>query len=230
MKKLRCTILGILPFLFLPLLISQTRPNTLHYQFQHLSESDGLASNLVHCGLLDSQGYMWFGTHTGLSRWDGLEFKNFHPNSSDSISMAPALITDLLEDPNDHIWIASHNSPLCRFQSELQKFETYPYPLLKDNSTINAAMKLYQDKAGIIWIGIFDEGFLKFNPLTGEFKQFNLQNTLSSAESKFTHNSVVDILEDIVDANILWLAANNGLYQFNKITGRWQRFVGNVMV
>lgn len=216
--------MSILSFVFLQLLIGQTTQQTLPYQFQHLSESDGLASNLVHCGLLDSRGYMWFGTHTGLSRWDGLEFKNFHPNSTDSLSTGPVLITSLLEDSNGHIWIASHNSPLYRFIPALQKFEAYPYPLLKGNNTINAAMKLYQDKEKTIWIGTFDEGFLKFNPTTGQYKQFNLQDTLSSTESKFTHNSVIDILEDIADSNILWLAANNGLYQFNKITEQLTHF------
>jgi len=218
MKQLRYAILGILPFLFLQLLISQTKQQKIQYQFQQLSESDGLVSNLVHCGLLDSRGYMWFGTHTGLSRWDGIEFKNFSPDSKDSSSIAAALTTDLLEDENGHIWIASHHGPLCRYIPESQTFTSYPYPPLANNSMIEAAMKLYQDKAGILWIGTFDEGFLKFNIATGKFTHYNLQDTLTRAESKFSQNSVIDILEDIADTNILWLAANNGLYKFNKIT------------
>ena len=37
---------------------------------------DGLAANRVYSILQDSCGFMWFGTDDGLSRFDGISFKN----------------------------------------------------------------------------------------------------------------------------------------------------------
>ncbi len=39
---------------------------------------DGLASNVVNCGLQDRQGYIWLGTNHGLTRYDGHRFVNFY--------------------------------------------------------------------------------------------------------------------------------------------------------
>jgi len=45
-----------------------------------LSVEDGLVQSQVTCLYEDQNGYMWFGTYGGLSRWDGIEFVNFHTN------------------------------------------------------------------------------------------------------------------------------------------------------
>jgi len=39
---------------------------------------DGLAYSQVLCAEIDKDGYMWFGTSSGLSRWDGNRFTNFY--------------------------------------------------------------------------------------------------------------------------------------------------------
>lgn len=39
---------------------------------------DGLAANRVYSILQDSCGFMWFGTDDGLSRFDGISFKNYY--------------------------------------------------------------------------------------------------------------------------------------------------------
>src|ERR1700748_3791846 len=47
------------------------------YQFSHLDISDGLSHNQVNCIYKDSKGFMWFGTMSGLNRYDGYSFKIF---------------------------------------------------------------------------------------------------------------------------------------------------------
>lgn len=42
-----------------------------------LTMQDGLANNTVSCIYKDQDGFMWFGTHNGLSRYDGKAVKNF---------------------------------------------------------------------------------------------------------------------------------------------------------
>ena len=40
------------------------------YQFKHLEVSDGLSNNSVNTICKDRDGFMWFGTATGLNRYD----------------------------------------------------------------------------------------------------------------------------------------------------------------
>jgi hypothetical protein len=50
------------------------RPFTPIPQFRHLTISDGLPNNTIHAIHQDSQGFIWFGTDDGLSRYDGYQF------------------------------------------------------------------------------------------------------------------------------------------------------------
>jgi ligand-binding sensor domain-containing protein len=45
--------------------------------FRHYGVADGLAHNQVGAIYQDAQGYLWFGTAEGLSRFDGYRFTNY---------------------------------------------------------------------------------------------------------------------------------------------------------
>ena len=44
-----------------------------------LTMRDGLADNTIPCIYKDEDGFMWFGTDNGLSRYDGKTIQNFKP-------------------------------------------------------------------------------------------------------------------------------------------------------
>src|SRR5690606_34592884 len=48
--------------------------------FRNYSVEQGLCSNTVWCINQDQQGYLWFGTKNGLSRFDGYNFKTYQCN------------------------------------------------------------------------------------------------------------------------------------------------------
>lgn len=52
-------------------------------RMQRISVVDGLTSNNVYCIKQDKKGYIWFGTESGLSRYDGYRFVNFTQLSPD---------------------------------------------------------------------------------------------------------------------------------------------------
>ncbi len=56
----------------------QAQPGfTRNYAYRYFSTRDGLAQMQVTCVFQDSDGYMWFGTKVGVSRYDGVSFKNY---------------------------------------------------------------------------------------------------------------------------------------------------------
>lgn len=63
---------------------------------KNFTTRDGLASNVVNCGLQDRQGYIWLGTNHGLTRFDGHRFDNFYIEEYGERQLEG--ITDLVED------------------------------------------------------------------------------------------------------------------------------------
>src|SRR6187401_2080484 len=48
-----------------------------NFSYTHYGTKEGLAGSNVYAAIQDKQGFMWFATETGLSRFDGVHFKNF---------------------------------------------------------------------------------------------------------------------------------------------------------
>ncbi|MBN8674537.1 MAG: histidine kinase [Chitinophagales bacterium] len=67
-EKYSCLLLIFLSSLVLP---------AQNFSSIHYSEKDGLPSNTVYDITQDKDGFIWFGTENGLSRFDGRRFRNF---------------------------------------------------------------------------------------------------------------------------------------------------------
>jgi len=59
------------PFFFLLLFSGFLPAQEPEYTFRHLTTSNGLPSNSISTIIKDSDGFMWFGTSDGLTRYDG---------------------------------------------------------------------------------------------------------------------------------------------------------------
>ncbi|WP_229206881.1 hybrid sensor histidine kinase/response regulator transcription factor [Dyadobacter crusticola] len=100
---------GKILFFFLLLLV---QPNKLSaqstpYRFMKLDATSGLSNNQVTCFLKDSRGYMWFGTISGLNRYDGRNVRVFRNDIRDSSSVQNNHIIKLFEDPQGRIWVTT---------------------------------------------------------------------------------------------------------------------------
>ena len=82
------------------------RPN---YNFKQLNVQNGLVQNIVYHFLQDSRGYMWIGTHNGITLYDGTRTINFLHNEQDTTSLGGNYTTCLLEDSLQQIWISNEN-------------------------------------------------------------------------------------------------------------------------
>lgn len=187
-------------------------------QFKHLTSDNGLAHNRVHCAIMDDQGYMWFGTQDGLSRWDGSSIKTYYPRLNDSTAISGSLVTDIEKDKNGFLWIVSHQGDLCRYDPRTDLFKTFHYPEFDDGIVITSEMEIFFDSEDVIWIGCYDDGFIRFDPVSQVFKRYDVIKSLSKDDDRVRKNSVLVIEEDRYDKNLLWLGTNNGLYSFNKLT------------
>ena len=77
------------------------------YKFSNLDVNQGLSHNQIKCSFRDSQGFMWFGTISGLNRYDGYSIKTFRNIPGESGSISNSDINSLFEDPDGNIWMTT---------------------------------------------------------------------------------------------------------------------------
>lgn len=56
------------------------------YSVEHISLDDGLSQSIVRVIRRDQMGFLWFGTESGLNRYDGYECKVYKHNPFDTTS------------------------------------------------------------------------------------------------------------------------------------------------
>ena len=146
------------------LLITMVMTSALLYPqesfFTNLSMEDGLPSNEVYDILACSQGYLWFATDNGVSRYDGSNFKNFSTDEG----LAASSVLKLYEDRLGRIWFLAYNGMLSYYDDGTVRPFPYNDTLLKYYPD-NYFDKIYLDSAGRILLaprkggmGIIDPG------------------------------------------------------------------------
>lgn len=108
---------------------------------------DGLASSHVRRIVTDSQGFLWFCTAKGLSRFDGESFVTFDADDG----LAGPVVLDLLEGADRTYWVGT-SSGLYRFDGERPPsgaalFDRVELPVG------GAVRRLLLDHRGRIWVG-----------------------------------------------------------------------------
>jgi two-component system sensor histidine kinase ChiS len=97
-------------------------PLTPTTRFDHLTTADGLADSHVEVIFQDSQGFIWFGTNDGLSRYDGYHFTNYRHEPDNPNSLAGNGILGIIEDKQGRLWIASGKSGVTLFDPRTEAF------------------------------------------------------------------------------------------------------------
>ena len=101
--------------------------------FVKYSKSEGLVNNSVSNSLEDTNGFMWFSTFEGLSRFDGYEFKNYRHSRKDPHSLTNNFTKKLLLDSRGDLWVATKNG-LAKYSPLKDNFTNYN----KDNSQLDS--------------------------------------------------------------------------------------------
>lgn len=96
----------ILAVLFCLLKIGSAQEVSIEYPYKHYTIQDGLVQMQVQCLYQDHKGYLWCGTKTGVSRFDGRTFKNY---TSLEIQQGGAVVF-IKEDKKNNLQIFSQNN------------------------------------------------------------------------------------------------------------------------
>ena len=81
------------------------------YNYIHYDVKDGLAGSTVYDLCQDNDGFIWFATEAGISRFDGTHFKNF--TTADGLPETEIL--ELFADSKGRIWMAPFKNAICYY-------------------------------------------------------------------------------------------------------------------
>lgn len=108
--------------------------------FKQLSTTEGLSNNSVRSIFRDSRGFLWIGTESGLNKYDGYSFQQYHRNNSELSNDA---INNIFEGPEGNVWIGTSDG-----------YSIYDYKTGKFNNNYkNILEKLKIPSKNILGIG-----------------------------------------------------------------------------
>lgn len=81
------------------------------YSYTHYDISDGLAGSTVYCITQDKEGFIWLGTETGVSRFDGTHFRTF--TTKDGLPDVEVL--EMFGDSRGRVWMAPFRRSICYY-------------------------------------------------------------------------------------------------------------------
>ena len=189
-------------------------------RFDHLSITDGLSQVSVETIFEDHRGFMWFGTHDGLNRYDGYQFKQFRHDPQNTHSLSSSMITVIYEDSDNTLWIGTEGGGLNRYNSHTERFEHFRHDATNPNSLSHDHISaIYQDTKGVLWVGTAGGGLNQMNDDKTQFIRFKHQ---TSDSNSLSHNNVRAIAQD--SQATLWVGTDDGLNRFNANTAQFDHF------
>ena len=195
--------------------------------FQHISTKDGLSQSDVNTIYQDKLGFMWFGTHDGINKYDGYEFTVYNLDDNEPDSISSNLIFDIAADDEGNLWIGTTGNGLNFFNVTTGKFTQYVHD--KDDPTTissNHITKVFIDSKKRLWVGNkngLDRLDLSTISKGIEFEHFNSE--ISSPIPKYDGSFISSIYEDKKGG--LYVGGKGGLYKLRK-DGKGKDFFANV--
>jgi signal transduction histidine kinase/ligand-binding sensor domain-containing protein len=212
-KKLASTLILIL------LLITLSAQES--YVFKHLSSDDGLSHNTIFSIYKDKYGFMWFGTASGLNKYDGVNFTVYYNNPKDSTSICSDHIVTICEDSYGNLWFGGDYYGLSRYDRKQDIFENYTYiPNKPGGLSSNNIRCVFEDSRKNLWIATSGGGINLYDRKTNSFKYFlsdkNSPNSIGS-------NYITSIAED-KSGNIWFMSSEIMLCKYSPQNEKFTNF------
>lgn len=189
-------------------------------RLQRLSVEEGLSQVTVLAIHQDSRGFMWFGTESGLNRYDGYAVTVYKHAPEDPDSLPNDVVWSVAEDAAGDLWIATENGGIARWDRRADRFVRYPrHPKQPGGLPDGGVRTLIVDGGGMLWIGTRESGLLRFDPRSGSVTAYRHRR---EDPASLSHDSVFALLP--AKDGRLWVGTNGGLNRLDPARGRFERY------
>jgi signal transduction histidine kinase/ligand-binding sensor domain-containing protein/CheY-like chemotaxis protein/HPt (histidine-containing phosphotransfer) domain-containing protein len=174
-------------------------------RFEQLSVEHGLAQESILAIAQDGDGFMWFGSQTGLSRFDGYRVTTYRNEVGDPRSLVNNWVRVLYVDRSGRLWIGTDGG-LDRFDPVTQSFTHFvPNEPVKRGNGDRHIHAMADDGNNGLWLATAD-GLQRFDMKTGAFKVWhNMPGVASSLADDQVNALALD------GSGRLWVGTSAGL-------------------
>ncbi len=185
-------------------------------------DPDSISGNIIMGCFEDRAGILWIVENTGhIDKYDRNKkaFSLFQYQKNDENSLGSNVVPTILEDGKGNIWCGTQLGGLIRYNRGKKEFKRYVQDADNpDGITNNYIFSILEDSDQNLWISMNDGIHGIFDPETGRF--------LKKYKNPYAEEVARGMMEDRLDKNILWFGTEgNGLFRFEKNTGRFRQFV-----
>nr|HPR33214.1 two-component regulator propeller domain-containing protein [Prolixibacteraceae bacterium] len=181
--------------------------------FDHLTIEDGLANNSVRTLFQDEEGYLWFGTLNGLSRYDGQKFKTFQYRLTDSTSISNNKVREIFQDAAGYLWITTYDNSAHRFDPRTETFVNFP-AAFGEAERDQSVQQVVEIRPGEVWLRLANGTCFR---VTSRQDQPDYRISKFTKESGLLSSSITAMWGD--EKGRVWISTPTGLQRL--------RFPGN---
>lgn len=139
--------------------------------YNNYTLSEGLMSQTVYCAMQGNDGYVWFGTDAGVSRFDGFKFENFTTDDG----LCDNEVLRINQDSKGRIWFLSLSGCLAYFYDGQINSAINDPSLQTEIQTLGMSC-FGEDKQGGVWFSGMDTRVVRFQNGKADVIQFNKDN------------------------------------------------------
>jgi signal transduction histidine kinase/ligand-binding sensor domain-containing protein len=130
-------------------------------------------------------------------------------NKYELLSIPTSYIDRLFIDRSQNLWVGTDGDGVYKLDVKPQKFFCYaPRAGTSENFMVKS---IYRDDSGYMWLGVFNEGLVRYNPISGIRQNIPLREKGSTDHliCTITHDTGGDMVVS-ENGTILWLDPLNG--------------------
>ena len=201
------------------------------YRIESFKLPDGPSGNSINSITQGPNGFLWFGGHAGLYRYDGYRFKSYKSNEKDPDALVFSYIEFLFWSSDEYLWIGTYGGGLFRFDPTDESFIRFQHDP-DDPTTLsnNYVTHIIEENDSTLWVGTVG-GLNRLDRRDGNFERF-LHNPDDPSSLSFD-----DVRYLFLDKeNTLWIGTGfiyndslslGGLNKFDPSTKSFTRYLHN---
>jgi signal transduction histidine kinase/ligand-binding sensor domain-containing protein/CheY-like chemotaxis protein len=184
------------------------------------SQPCNLIDNVVFTLFLDKSNMLWIGTKNGINTYNRKtgKYTLYQHNPLDPQSLSTNEVRCIIQDRKGDIWIGTTQG-LNKFNKTTQRFTRYYQNSARPGTT--NILSIYEDVKGILWLGTYEEGLLRFDPGKSTFEKYvhNPDNPNSISDN------IIWTIYELENNKLLIGTEKGGLCEFDPVSKKFKTFM-----
>ena len=176
------------------------------FKYRNFTTKDGLPSNTVYSSIQDKEGFMWFATEYGVSRFDGFGFENYGKQEG----LSDDDVFGMFQDSKDRIWFLMSNGTLSYYKNG-KVFNKWNDKILIHFDSKSYFNGCVEDGFSNIWFTTYADGVYVLRP---NGKIDHLRESLEISSRFIVSSPYLDAKKNV------WILGNEGTINLSENPGK----------